>query len=153
SLPFMAQRYNVNSSIVCGRGFWGNLSLMTFKQRSRVGNLVSKAERIAPFIKNQMISVIGKVGASPEIYTKVNTTKAAGQVVVFSGSAMNYTHKVALNKSNFLGVLNNAFELHGDTLQLHFQFPTSDASREAFILPNQHSGIHVISCSSWLDDL
>lgn len=153
SLPFMAQRYNVNSSIVCGRGFWGNLSLMNPEQRKRVGDLVNKVERVAPFLKNSKTSIIGEVGASPEIYTKINAAEAAGQVIAFSGSAINHVHKVTLNKNNFLGVLNNAFELEGDTLQLHFQFPTPDASREAFILPNQHSGIHIISCSSWLDDL
>src|SRR5699024_5610261 len=100
SLPFMAQRYNVNSSIVCGRGLWGNLSLMNFTQRARVGKLVNKAKRVSPFLKNSMTSVIGKVGASPEIYTTVNAAEAAGQVIAFSGSAANYTHKVALNKSN-----------------------------------------------------
>jgi len=38
-------------------------------------------------------------------------------------------------------------------LKLHFQFPAPDESREAFILPNQQSGIHIISCTSWLDKL
>lgn len=153
NLPFMAQRYNVNSSIVSGRGLWGDLSLMTYKQRLRVGKLVNKAERVSPFLKNTMTSVIGKVGASPEIYTKVNVVEAAGQVIIFSGSPGNYTHKVGIDETNFLGVLNNAYELNGDSLQLYFQFPTPDASREAFILPNQHSGIHIMSCTSWLDSL
>ncbi len=149
--PFMSQRYNVNSSIIAGRGLWGNLSLMSSEQRSRVGKLVNKAKRVSPFLKNTPTSVIGKVGASPEIYTQVNLTKAAGQVIAFSGSAMHYTHKVVLNSKGFLGVIDNAFALMGDTLYLYFQFPMPDASREAFILPNQSTGIKIVSCTSWLD--
>jgi hypothetical protein len=151
--PFMSQRYNVNSSIICGRGFWGDLSLMRPEQRSRVGKVVNKAKLVSPFLTNTMTSVVGKVGASPEIYTTVNAREAAGQVIAFSGSAINYVHSVVLNPKNFLGVINNAFELQGDILKLHFQFPAPDESREAFILPNQRSGIHIISCTSWLDTL
>lgn len=151
SYPFRSQRYNINSSIIAGRGLWGNLSLMSAEQRSRAGELVNKAKRVSPFLENTPTSVIGKVGASPEIYTDINAAEAAGQVIAFSGSAMHYDHKVVLNKNTFLGVLDNAFELVGDTLNLPFQFPTPDASREAFILPNQSTGIKIISCTSWLD--
>jgi hypothetical protein len=151
SYPFRSQRYNVNSSIICGRGIWGNLSLMSSEQRSRAGKLVNKAKLVSPFIKTTQTTILGKVGASPEIYTEVNAPAAAGQVIAFSGSAMHYMHRVMLNGKGFLGVLDNAFKLNGDTLNLYFQFPMPDASREAFILPNQNTGIKIVSCTSWLD--
>ena len=153
SLPFMAQRYNVNSAVVAGRGFWGDLSQMRPEQRVRVGQLVDKVARVAPFLQDARTAIIGRVGASPEIYTTMNAQEAAGQVIAFSGSAGNYSHHLYLNKDNFLAVLNNAYALVKDSLQLFFQFPTPDASREAFIVPNQHSGIHILSSTSWLKDV
>ncbi|TAN16460.1 MAG: hypothetical protein EPN37_08235 [Chitinophagaceae bacterium] len=154
SLPFMAQRYNVNSSIICGGGFSGDLSLMNSEQRDRVGILIKKVRRIRPLINNIKTVMTGIIGASPEIYTTVNPLEAAGMVIAFSGRAIkNNVHQVQLNKTRFFGVLNNAFAIESDTLQLYFQFPAPDSSREAIILPNQDSGIHVISCTSWLEEL
>lgn len=151
--PYRSQRYNINSSIICGRGLWGNLNLMSSGQRSRAGRLVSNAKLVSPFLKTAQTTIVGKVGASPEIYTEVNVPDAAGQVIGFSGSAMNYTHRVILNDRKFLGVIGNGFALKGDTLDLYFQFPMPDASREAFILPNQSTDIKILSCTSWLDSL
>lgn len=151
--PFMSERYNVNSSIICGKGFWGDLSLMSQEQRSRIGELVKQVRMVSPFLKNATTSILGRVGASPEIYTTLNAAASAGQVIAFSGSAMDYLHQVTINPENFLGVTGNAFSLQDDTLNLAFQFPAADESREAFILPNRQSDVHVISCSSWLKSI
>lgn len=154
SYPFLSQRYNVNSSLIGGWGLWGNLGLMKETQKKRVYEFwIKNAERIQPFIAETPTAIIGKVGASPEIYTTVNTNESAGQVIAFSGSPLNYVHHVLLNKEFFLAVLNNAFKLNGDTLDLTFQFPASDDSREAFILPNKGSGIHILSFTGWLKEI
>jgi hypothetical protein len=38
-------------------------------------------------------------------------------------------------------------------LHLHFQFPMPDASREAFIIPNEGSGIRIVEATTWVDEL
>lgn len=153
SFPNFSQRYNVNSSLIAGRGFWGNLDLMTKAQRLRVGKVVNKAKRVLPYVSETMTEVEGAIGASPEIYTTVNEDSAAGQIIAFSGSALDYQHRVKINRNNLLAVLNNAYSLKGDSLILPFQFPAPDATREAFVLTNQGTGISLASSTSWIEDV
>jgi hypothetical protein len=147
------QRYNVNTSLIAGHGFWGALEFMKPADRIRVGKLVAKSKRVLPYITEMPPEVIGKVGASPEIYTIVNNQKAAGQVIAFSGQALNYKHKISINKNNLLGVLNHAYELESDSLNFDFDFPMPDATREAFILPNKGVDIGIRASTSWLDNI
>ncbi|MGM0530807.1 MAG: alpha-galactosidase [Bacteroidota bacterium] len=151
--PYFAQRYNVNSSIVAGYGFWGNLEKMNTDQRQPVGKTVDKAKRIMDDLRYTQTQHNGKVGDSPEIYTTVNQEKASGKVVAFSGSALNYKHQVKVNPGSLLGVINNAYHLKENRIEIPFQFPASLISREAFILPNEGTGISVISSSCWLDNM
>ena len=151
--PYFVQRYNVNSSIAGGYGFWGNLEIMSSDQRQRVGKTIGKAKRIMDDIRYTQTQHIGEVGDSPEIYTTVNQEKASGKVIAFSGSALNYKHRVKINPDSLLGVINNAYQLSGNYLEIPFQFPASLTSREAFILSNQGTGISVISSSCWLDNI
>jgi len=148
-----AQRYNVNTSLVAGHGFWGALSETNEKDRTRIRSSVLKSKIVLPFVKEIIPEVIGRIGSSPEIYTQVNPEKAAGQVIAFSGSAMEYQHKVSIEQSKVLGVLNHAYEFRDGQLILDFQFPMADATREAFILPNNGNGISIVSSTSWIDDL
>lgn len=60
------------------------------------------------------------------------------------------TASTGLNPKNFLAVLNNGYTLKGDSLMLHFQFLMPDATREAFILPSNGSGISIVPSTSWL---
>ena len=151
AFPYFSQRYNVNTSLVAGRGFWGNLDVLNEAQRKRVGMLVNKSKLVLPYLQETMTQKKGNIGASPEIYADVNTSQAAGQVIAFSGSAMDNEYKIPIESSKMLGVLDNAFTLKDDTLKLPFQFPMADASREAFILPNKGTGIKIVSSTSWLD--
>ena len=148
-----AQRYNVNTSLISGHGFWGALEFMTPKERKRVGAAVAKSKRVLPYISNIEPQVIGHVGASPEIYTMINKEKAAGQVIAFSGQALEYTHKAVLKGDNMLGVLDHSYTCQNDTLTLPFQFPMPEASREAFILPNNDTKISITSSTCRLRDI
>ena len=58
---------------------------MKEEERYRVGNLVTKSERILVYITESAPSIIGKVGGFPEIYTQVNEIESAEQVIAFSG--------------------------------------------------------------------
>jgi hypothetical protein len=151
--PFHAQHFNVNTSLIAGHGFWGNLDAMTLKQRTWVGHHVAKSKRVLNYITNTLPVIKGRVGASPEIYTQVNDNQAAGQVIAFSGQACKYEHIVNLNPNQLLAVLNHAFTFEDNKLILPFEFSMPDATREAFLIPNQGSGISIVSSTSWLDDV
>ncbi len=151
--PFFAQRYNVNTTLAGGRGFWGNLKMMKPEQRIRVGNLVTKSKLVLPYIQNLPLEVSGSIGASPEIYTHINREKGAGQVIAFSSTACEAPVSVALNTENCLGVLNHVYHADSGKINLPFQFNRTDDTREAFILPNQESGIGIESSSAWLDGI
>ncbi len=147
-----ASRYNVNTILISGHGLWGDLQQMDKKDRQYVGKQVNKAKQVLPYIAYLQPNVIGRVGGSPEIYTIVNSEKAAGQIIAFSGSAIAYRHRIELNKSRMLVVLNHAYRCHDDTLALNFEFPMPDATREAFILPNNKTGITISASTSWLNE-
>jgi hypothetical protein len=151
--PFFAQRYNVNTTLVAGHGFWGNLNMMKPEQRIRAGNMVEKSKRILPYIIDLPIEVSGNIGSSPEIYTHVNNNSAAGQVIAFSGSAVESPATIQVNTENCLGVINHAFSTSPGSIHLSFQFTRPDDTREAFILPNQGTGIGIESCIGWIEDL
>lgn len=148
-----AQRYNVNTSLIAGHGFWGALEELTQEERLRVGKTVAKSKQVLPYITEVIPEVIGRVGGVPEIYTQVNRDAGAGQVIAFSGQALAYRHMVDVRDEAVLGVLNHAYRFDNDQLTLDFQFPIPDATREAFILPNGGTGISVLSSTCWLDAL
>ena len=148
-----AQRYNVNTSLIAGHGFWGALAELDSEERQQVGKTVRKCKRILPFIEDVITEVTGRVGGSPEIYTQINRGEGAGQVMAFSGQALEFEYRTKLNTKNVLGVLNHAYHLDTTGLQLNFQFSMPDATREAFIIPNEGIGISMVYSTSWIDDL
>lgn len=148
-----SMRYNVNTSLLAGHGFWGALEEMRSDERKWIGKQVRKSKRVLPYFVNTIPEVIGKVGASPEIYTQFNIEEGAGQVIAFSGSALAYRHCIAVKENTVLGVLNHAYQISEDTLIIDFQFPMPEATREAFVLPNEGKGIRIVSSTSWIDDL
>jgi hypothetical protein len=148
-----AQRYNINTSLISGHGFWGALELMKSEEREFVGKMVSKSKRLLPYLTEVKPEITGRVGGSPEIYTLVNKEAVAGQVIAFSGQALNYKHKLKINTNRLLAVLNHAYQVSGEQLLLPFDFPMPDATREAFLMPNLGLDISIVSSSSWLDDV
>ena len=151
--PFFAQRYNVNTTLVGGHGFWGNLKMMNQQQRMRVGSLVAKSKLVLPFISHLPLEISGSIGSSPEVYSHLNSEKGAGQIIAFSSTACDAPITVSLRAENCLGILNHAFAIEPGKLRLPFQFNRPDDTREAFILPNQGSGIGIISFSGWIDGI
>lgn len=147
------QRYNVNSTLVAGHGFWGSLQEVPQEERTKIGHKVAKSKRVLPYVAAIVPQKIGRVGDSPEIYTQVNEEKGAGQVIAFSGSAMAFTHEVNLKGANVLGVMNHTYEIKRNKLIINFQFPMPDATREAFIIPNNGQDISIIESTCWIDDV
>lgn len=146
--------YNVNTSLIAGHGFWGNLALTSMRERLAVRNKVYKSKLVLPYIVSETTKITGKVGDSPEIYTQINAENAAGQVIVFSDKAMNFIHNVRVNPQLCLGVLNTAYETtQNDSIALHFKIPEDRFTAEAFVLPTRVRGISIRSSSCAIDSI
>ena len=150
---FAAQRYNANSSLIGGRGFWGDLSDMSAAERQSVGAAVRLAKRITPIIAGIRPEVIGQVGSSPEIYQAVDRQLAEGQVVAFSGAGGKFNYELDdIHTDSLLAVVHNAYSVSGSKVVIPFDFPQPDVSREAFLFGNRGTGVNIISSTSWLKD-
>ena len=143
-----AMKYNVHNSILAGHGFWGNLQLMTPEERKWVKTQVLLSKKVLPFIVNTKPEVIGKVGDSPEIYTIVDYSSSAGQVVAFSENPVQYEHLVNLNTNKLLGVLNHPYSSENFQLSLPFNFQKEQSSAAAFVLANPYTYLGIKSIVS-----
>ena len=152
-VPFYAQRYNVNTSLVAGKGFWGDLKMMSKKDRETVGNTLKKAKMVLPYTTGKPLIMNGRIGASPEMYEQIDFENAFGQVVGFSGSTRNYLHHSKVNGENMLCVLNQSYHLNGNLLNLDFQFTIPDDTREAFIIGNKGKNISILESTGWIDNV
>jgi len=144
--------YNVNNSLLAGHGFWGDLSLMTEKQRVYVGRQVRQSKRVLPYISETEPFIIGRVGDSPEIYSIINREKGAGQIISFSEKPSNYHVQEYLNTSALLAVLNNPYEAGNDLLQMDLIFKKQASTSAIFVLPNEGSGISIVSSTTAISD-
>jgi hypothetical protein len=144
--------YNVNSSLLAGHGFWGDLSLMNTKQRLYVGRQVKQSKRILPFIAETEPRVIGKVGDSPEIYSIINSKKAAGQVISFSEKPSEYKFEQDIKSMELLAVLNHPYRAEEDLLRMGLVFGQKESTSAIFVLPNEGSGISIISSTAAISD-
>lgn len=141
-------KYNVANSLLAGHGFWGNLELMTHKERSWIGEQVAFSKKALPYTVDVNPLVIGKVGDSPEIYSVVNKEEAAGQIIVFSEEPFKRTFSTDVKAGKLLAVLNQPFTVENDRLNLTFQSSDKESSFITFVLPNENSGISMQSSTS-----
>jgi hypothetical protein len=144
--------YNVNNSLLAGHGFWGDLSLMSGEQRAFVGQQVRKSKIVLPYIAETEPNVIGMVGDSPELYSIINSEKAAGQIISFSDEPSDYSFKQNLNTSELLAVLNNPYNAEEDLLQMDLIYENKESTSAIFVLPNEGTGISIVSSTSVISD-
>ena len=149
-----AMQYNINTTLLGGGGFWGNLSEIETEDRIRIGEQIKRFKQIARSVIASRPLVTGNIGSSPEVYEQIDTEKAEGQVTAFSGSAIftdYYTQ--ALNVNNFLCALGNAFELMPDhKLHLPLLFPQPDATNKALLFSNHNIPVRIESSTCWLKE-
>ncbi len=147
-----SMEYNVNSSLLAGHGFWGDLSLMSREEREFVGKQLEKSKRILPYISKSLPLVQGKVGDSPEIYTVINENEGAGQVIAFSQGKASSSIEHLINPAKLLAVLNQPYQVKDGLLGMDLSFPEKESSKAIFILPNKGTGISIRSSSVPLED-
>ncbi len=150
-----AMHYNVHNSILAGHGFWGNLQLTSVEDRTWIGQQVAISKGILPYLVDVTPEVIGKVGDSPEIYTIVNSEKAAGQVIAFSENPSQKEHYINLNTDNLLGILNSPFIVEKNSVHLPLNFDKKESSVAIFVLQQNEAskGITIMSSSVPIDNV
>jgi hypothetical protein len=148
--PTYSQRHNLNTALVAGHGIWGNLKEMREDQRKTAADSFGKARRVLQHLLDVPTQMSGLVGASPEIYTRINPETAWGMVVGFSGSLVSAPIEKKINADRLLCVLNHAYSVENGVLKIPFQFTMPDDSREAFVLGNDDAGVSVLSSTGWL---
>lgn len=144
--------YNVNTSLIAGHGFWGNLALMTEQERLAVGKKVQLSKRVLPFLTEVNTRIEGKVGDSPEVYVQLNEEESAGQIFVFANENVAVDQVIKVNKEKFLAVLGQPFVFTESELMLSFNLQGSNATDEAFVLPNNGNNISITSSTCGLED-
>ncbi|WP_418992560.1 alpha-galactosidase [Alistipes sp.] len=151
--PFCTQRYNVNTVLQAGHGFWGDLTATTAADRSYIREQTGKARRVLRHVAGRPLSITGRVGASPELYIQAAPEKGYALFTAFSGSPVAHTAYIALDTAQVLGVLNHAFSTDSGGVRLDLQFAAPDDTREAFVLGNNGTGVRILSSTGWLDAL
>ena len=146
-------KYNLANSLLAGHGFWGNLELMTSKERKWVGEQVAISKKVLPYTVDTEPLVIGKVGDSPEIYSIVNKEEAAGQIIVFSEKPFKKEFSTDVNAEKLLAVLNQPFTIENNHLNVTFQSSEKESSIITFLIPNNDSGISICSSTSPVKDV
>jgi len=145
--------YNVNTSLIAGHGFWGDLSLTKSQERRSVGDKVAKSKLVLPYLTEVETEIIGNVGDSPEIYTQVNREIGAGQIIAFSSNKTEHIVHANISKSKPLAVLNHPYRFIDNSLELVFQFQVEPSTREAFLIPKQNVDICISSSTCIIDDV
>ena len=151
--PYAAQRYNVNTVLQAGHGFWGNLAATSAADRKYIRNAVGKARRVLKHTAGRPLRTEGRIGASPETYLQSAPEKGYALFTAFSGSPAVHSEHIALDTRQVLGVLNHAYTTDAQGVRLDLQFAAPDDTREAFVVGNDGSGVRVLSSTGWLDAL
>lgn len=148
-----SMHYNVNTSLISGHGFWGNLELMSKAERLEVGKKVGKSKRVLPYIADISPVIEGNVGDPLEVYAQINHEESAGQIIIFNTEPYTLEKNIPVNTSKFLAVLNQPYRLVSDTLNVNFQDKKTWSTNEVFILPNTGIDIFINSSTCILDDV
>lgn len=151
--PYHAQAYNINTTLIAGNGTWGDLSLMSETDRRKVGKDFTLAKRIRPYIHGKPTCYQAKVGGTPEIYTQIDTQNTFGQILAFSGAAIEHRHAVETDQSMLLGIIGHPYTSDNDSIYFTFDFTHPDDTKKAFVIGNLGKKVSVVSSSGWLDDV
>ena len=106
--PYGAQRYNLNTALQAGHGFWGNLATTSSSDRRYVRSAVEKARRVLRHVAGRPLRVEGRIGSSPETYLQTAPERGYALFTAFSGAPAECTRHIALDVGQVLGATPSA---------------------------------------------
>lgn len=151
--PYFAQRYNVNTILQCGHGIWGDLSATSKGERKYIASQTDKAKKVLDHVAGQPLQVIGQIGSVPEIYIQCDYDGGWALMTAFSGGPARHKETIKVNPDKVLGVLNHAYSVGKDGINVNLEFPCADDTREVFVLGNEGCDIRILSSTGWLDKI
>ncbi len=148
-----ALRYNVNSILMAGHGFWGNLDKTTESDRAYVRSQLDKAKKVLPYTQGWPMKSTGVMAGTPEIYSQTNTDEGYSLVTAFSSEPWKGSYTVALSPSKVMAVLGASYNCTEDGLDIDFDLAGKDATAAAFVLGEEPGSPRIISSTCALEDI
>lgn len=148
-----ALQYNVNSVLMAGHGFWGNLDRTTAEDRAYVRSQLDKAKKVLPHTQGWPMKSVGAMAASPEIYSQTNTEDGYSLVTAFSSEPWTGTYTVEVDPSKVLAVLGSSYTSDTHGINLNLNLDRKDASAAAFVIGSEQDCPRVVGSTCALEDV
>lgn len=148
-----ALKYNVNSVLMAGHGFWGNLDKTTESDRTYIRSQLDKAKKVLPYTQGWPMKSVGAMAGTPEIYSQTNTEAGYALVTAFASSPWNGSYSVEVSPEKVMAVLGTGYSCSGNGVDLNLDLSGQDASTAAFILGAQSGAPRITGATCALDDV
>lgn len=147
-----ALKYNVNTILQAGHGFWGNLRKTTPEGRAYIASQLRKAKRVLSHVEGCPMEHGGRLCDSPEWYLQADHTSGYALLTAFSSDPWEGEHRLDLDPATVLAVLGHPFRTDAAGVVLPLRFEGEDDSCAAFVIGEAGSGPRVVSSTAALED-
>ena len=148
-----ALKYNVNTILQAGHGFWGNLRKTTPEDRAYIASQLRKAKRVLSRVEGCPMEHGGRLCSSPEWYLQADRKSGFALLTAFSSEPLAVEHRLDMDPSSVLAVLGHPFRTEADAVVLPLRFEGKDDSCSAFLIGDAGTGLRVISSTGPLEDV
>ena len=148
-----ALKYNVNTILQAGHGFWGNLRKTTPEDRSFIASQLRKAKRVLARVEGCPMEHGGQLLDSPEWYLQADREAGFALFTAFSSDPWSGDQRLDLDPKTVSTVLGHPFRTDeaGVVLPLHFE--GKDDSCAAFVLGDAGDGPRILSSTAPLEEV
>lgn len=148
-----ALKYNVNSVLMGGHGFWGNLDKTTQSDRLYVKRQLDKARKVLPHTQGCPMKSTGAMAGTPEIYSQTDKNGGYSLVTAFSSEPWTGTYTVALDPSKVSAVLGCSYHSSTAGIDIDLKLVGKDDSTAAFVLGAESGSPRITSSTCALEDV
>ncbi|MBR1576464.1 MAG: alpha-galactosidase [Bacteroidales bacterium] len=148
-----ALKYNVNSILQGGHGFWGDLRKTTPEDRRFAASRIRMAKRVLPFTEGAPMTHSGRLCDSPELYVQADASSGYALMTGFSSEPWIGDYRIAVPAQKVLAVLGHPFRTDADGVVLPLRFAGEDDSCSAFVIGDAGAGPKILSSTGVLEDV
>jgi hypothetical protein len=148
-----ALKYNVNTILQAGHGFWGNLRKTTPEDRAYIASQLRKAKRVLAHTEGAPMTHSGHLCGSPELYLQADAASGYALMTGFSSEPWTGEYRIAVPVQKVLCVLGHPFSVDADGVVLPLHFVGADDSCSAFVIGEAGEGPRILSSTGVLEDV
>ena len=148
-----ALKYNVNTILQAGHGFWGNLRKTTPEDRAYIASQLRKAKRVLAHVEGAPMTHSGHLCDSPELYLQADPSSGFALMTGFSSEPWTGEYRIAVPAQKVLCVLGHPFSVDADGVVLPLRFVGEDDSCSAFVFGDAGEGPRILSSTGVLEDV